>query len=118
MRTYKSVFISTIIFIFALLISKSSLAQVSPSVIKQEYVDIPIAGAGIFGRTLQMQAELFKPSGSGSFPVMVYLHGRSGTQSERSALAEVAATGFLSGRPLHFSPSELLPDPGNYTGRC
>ena len=96
MKTFKSVFLSTIFFSFALLIAKSSLAQASSSVIRQEFVDIPIVGAGLFGRPLQMKAELFKPSDTGSFPVMMYLHGRSGTQAERSALAEVVPREYLN----------------------
>lgn len=56
---------------------------------------VPLEGAGVFGGTLNMEAEVFKPSGDGPFPVMVYAHGRSGTQQERSALREVIPRQYL-----------------------
>lgn len=80
---------------FFLGMANGSLAQAATSN-KPEYVDIPIAGAGFFGRALQMKAELFKPSDNGTFPVMVYLHGRSGSQAERSAMAEAVPRDYLN----------------------
>ena len=57
---------------------------------------VPMKGAGVFGSTLDLSTEVFRPAGPGPFPVLVYAHGRSGTQQERSALAEVVPRQFLS----------------------
>lgn len=69
---------------------------VEPATPAMQLVKVPMKGAGIFGSTLDLSTEVFKPSGQGSFPVLVYAHGRSGTQEERSALAEVVPRQFLS----------------------
>jgi len=61
-----------------------------------QVVKVPMKGAGAFGSALDLSTELFKPAGPGPFPVLVYAHGRSGTQKERSALAEVIPRQFLS----------------------
>src|SRR4051812_22895164 len=44
-----------------------------------EIVSIPVASAGV-----SMVAGVFLPAGDGPFPVMIYSHGRSGTEVERS----------------------------------
>lgn len=62
----------------------------TPQVIK-----VPFKGAGIFGSTLDLSTELFKPDGPGPFPVLIYAHGRSGTQQERSAMREVIPRQYL-----------------------
>jgi dienelactone hydrolase len=46
-----------------------------------EIAYIPIEGEGWGAR---MQAGVFRPAGDGPFPVIVYSHGRSGTEAERS----------------------------------
>ncbi len=61
-----------------------------------QLVNVPMKGAGVFGSTLDLSTELFKPAGPGPFPVLVYAHGRSGSQQERSALAEVIPRQFLN----------------------
>ena len=60
-----------------------------------QIVKVPLKGAGTFGSALDLSTEVFKPAGPGPFPVLVYAHGRSGTQQERSALAEVVPRQFL-----------------------
>ena len=57
---------------------------------------VPMKGAGTFGSTLELHTEVFKPAGDGPFPVLVYAHGRSGTQQERSAMTEVVPRQFLN----------------------
>jgi dienelactone hydrolase len=56
---------------------------------------IALQGAGAFGSALRMDAEVFRPAGDGPFPVMVYAHGRAGTQQERSALRDVVPRQYL-----------------------
>lgn len=73
--------------------SAQTLAPVAPPI---QLVKVPMKGGGIFGSTIDLSTELFKPAGPGPFPVLVYAHGRSGTQQERSALAEVIPRQFLS----------------------
>ncbi len=75
-----------------ILINGAAFAQAQPTPIS---ITVPLQGAGAFGRALEMRAELFKPTGEGPFPVMVYAHGRSGTQQERSALREVVPRQYL-----------------------
>lgn len=60
-----------------------------------QYVKIPIKGAGAFGSSLDMVAELFQPPGTAPFPVLVYLHGRDGTQAERLAVTEAIPRDYL-----------------------
>lgn len=59
------------------------------------YVNIPAKGAGLFGGSLDMVTEVFKPAGAGPFPILVYAHGRDGTQQERSAMREVIPRDYL-----------------------
>lgn len=49
-----------------------------------EIVHIPVEGAGAFDADARMVAGVFRPGGEGPFPVLVYSHGRSGTDLERS----------------------------------
>jgi len=60
-----------------------------------QLVKVPMKGAGVFGSALDLSSEVFMPAGSGPFPVLVYAHGRSGTQLERSTLVEVIPRQFL-----------------------
>lgn len=79
------------------LTTTACLAQAGGSVAStSEIVMVPMKGAGSFGSSLNLSAELFKPAGPGPFPVLIYAHGRSGTQQERSALVEVVPRQFLS----------------------
>lgn len=74
----------------------SSWAQGLEQTQNPQYVDIPIKGAGFLGRSLDMVSEVFKPAGDGPFPVMVYLHGRSGTQTERLGMTEAVPRDYLA----------------------
>ena len=49
-----------------------------------QIVHIHVEGAGALGTDAGMVAGLFLPGGDGPFPVVVYSHGRSGTELERS----------------------------------
>jgi dienelactone hydrolase len=49
-----------------------------------EIVHIPVEGTGVPGADARMVAGVFRPAGDGPFPVLVYSHGRSGTDLERS----------------------------------
>lgn len=65
------------------------------SAVEPQYVNIPVKGAGLFGGSVDMVTEVFTPAGSGPFPVLVYAHGRDGTQQERSAMREVIPRDYL-----------------------
>jgi dienelactone hydrolase len=80
-----------------LLVSTDTPAQTGAAVIPEpQFAKVPMKGAGLFGATLELTTEIFKPAGAGPFPVLVYAHGRSGTQQERSALSEVVPREFLN----------------------
>ncbi|TMH66014.1 MAG: dipeptidyl aminopeptidase [Betaproteobacteria bacterium] len=49
-----------------------------------QIVHIPVEGPGTLGSDARMVAGLFLPAGDGPFAVVVYSHGRSGTDLERS----------------------------------
>lgn len=49
-------------------------------------VDIPMKGAGTFGGDVNMITQVFKPQGDGPFPVLLFSHGRAGTDADRSKL--------------------------------
>ena len=57
----------------------------SPAPVAQA-VEIPVPGAGTFGGSLAMHAELFKPDGPGPFPVLIFSHGRASDRLERAKL--------------------------------
>src|SRR5258705_6390795 len=57
-------------------VCSSYAAELSP-----EIVHIPVDGA--LGASARMVAGVFRPAGDGPFPVLVYSHGRSGTNLER-----------------------------------
>ena len=78
-------------------VSTDTLAQTGAAVIPEpQFAKVPMTGAGPFGGTLELITEVFKPAGAGPFPVLIYVHGRSGTQQERSALSEVVPREFLN----------------------
>ena len=83
-------------FAIALLFSSSALAQATDGTVSDmQIAQIPMKGAGVFGRTLELYTEVFKPGGPGPFPVLIYAHGRSGTQQERSAMSEIIPRSYL-----------------------
>jgi dienelactone hydrolase len=47
---------------------------------------IPLPGAGVFGSTLAMPTLVYLPAGTGPFPVLLFSHGRAGSQQERHQL--------------------------------
>ena len=65
------------------------------STAEPRFVSIPVKGAGLFGGALDMVTEVFTPAGAGPFPVVVYAHGRDGTQQERSSMREVIPRAYL-----------------------
>ncbi len=85
-----------LVFIGMALTVASARAQsdVAPLPVPQ-YAKIPIKGAGVFGSSLDMVAEVFQPAGAAPFPVLVYLHGRDGTQAERLAVTEAIPRDYL-----------------------
>jgi dienelactone hydrolase len=60
-------------------ICSSYAADLPPAI-----VHIPVEGADSLGVDASMVAAVFRPAGDGPFPVLVYSHGRSGTDLERS----------------------------------
>lgn len=68
-------------------LSTAGIAQTAPH---PEYASIPIRADSI-----DMVSEVFKPSGPGPFPVLVYSHGRSGTAAERANIPEVIPREYL-----------------------
>jgi dienelactone hydrolase len=74
----------------------SAPARVAPessAAIQSERVLIPVKGAGLFGRDLDMVTQLFKPDGDGPFPVVLFSHGRAGDAAGRSKLTQPVSKG-------------------------
>ena len=89
--TLKSLFLTS-----ALLVVIDVHAQVPvDNASEQRVAQVPMRGVGVFGSTLQLHTEVFKPIGVGPYPVLVYSHGRSGTQKERDAMSEVIPRAYL-----------------------
>ena len=57
----------------------------APKLIQPELVKLPIKGAGLFGRDVEMITHLYMPQGSGPFPVVIFSHGR-GTDEQNQKL--------------------------------
>ena len=71
--TLKSLFLTS-----ALLVVIDVHAQVPvDNASEQRVAQVPMRGVGVFGSTLQLHTEVFKPIGVGPYPVLVYSHGRS-----------------------------------------
>lgn len=58
-------------------------------------VRIPVAGAGAFGGDVEMLAKVYVPEGAGPFPVIVYSHGRAGSDADRRKLREPVPMGHV-----------------------
>ena len=54
--------------------------------LKPDVVEIAVKGAGTFGGDVNMVTQVFKPAGAGPFPVLLFSHGRAGTNAERAKL--------------------------------
>jgi dienelactone hydrolase len=67
----------------ALLMLLAGVMRSSHAADLPEIVQIPVEGAGPGGADARMVAGVFRPAGNGPFPVLVYSHGRSGTELER-----------------------------------
>lgn len=67
----------------ALVLLPALRLQAAESLIQPEVLKIPIKGAGAFGADLEMVTHLYKPSGNGPFPVVIFSHGRSGERDVR-----------------------------------
>lgn len=58
-----------------------------PEPLKPEIVKIAVPGTGALGGELAMITHVYRPPGEGPHPVLVFSHGRAGTDPERRALA-------------------------------
>lgn len=60
-----------------------------------DIVKVTAKGLGFGGGDVDIQTHVFKPAGSGPFPVMLFSHGRSGDQVERANLKNPLAFGHV-----------------------
>src|ERR1043165_734355 len=67
--------------ILAVLLSFISASQSAAADLAPEIVRIPFEVENV---ETKMVAGVFRPAGEGPFPVLIYSHGRSGTDAERS----------------------------------
>lgn len=92
--------LNKIAFILVSLLLNTSLKvhaeEISKNTIVQKIITIPIKTGGIFNSSMNMVTELFLPSKEGSFPVLIYSHGRSGTAEARANIPEVIPRDYLS----------------------
>ena len=67
------------IFTFALVpIAAVALAQQpAQNLIQPQIITIRMGGGGAFGSDVEMVTHFYKPQGDGSFPVVIFSHGRS-----------------------------------------
>jgi dienelactone hydrolase len=82
---------------------RSALAQetsapiqaASPRDLVPEIVSIAVPGAGSFGSEIAMRTEVYKPSGDGPFPVLIFSHGRAADRIERAQLEHPILKGHV-----------------------
>lgn len=63
--------------------------------LKPEVAKIAVPGAGTLGGELAMVTHVYRPPGEGPHPVLVFSHGRAGTDPERRALASPVGLGHV-----------------------
>jgi dienelactone hydrolase len=82
---------------------QSAAAQTTPSTandLQAEIIKVTVKGAGLFGDA-DMPVHVFKPTltqanaGSGPWPVVIFSHGRAGSQFERAQLKNPVAFGHV-----------------------
>ncbi len=79
--------------------TSASMAQTNPDLVA-EVVTVSVKGAGLFGDAA-MPVHVFKPTlsnsaaGNGPWPVVIFSHGRAGTQVERANLKNPVAFGHV-----------------------
>lgn len=66
-----------------------------PSSIEPEVVSITVPGAGTFGGDVAMETEVYKPSGPGPFPTLIYSHGRAADRLDRGAFKKPIPAGHV-----------------------
>ncbi|HET8830463.1 MAG TPA: hypothetical protein VFN86_00215, partial [Casimicrobiaceae bacterium] len=62
-------------------IAASTLAQAQPAA--PEIVQIDVASARSADSDTHMVTAIYKPDGEGRWPVLIYSHGRSGSEADR-----------------------------------
>jgi dienelactone hydrolase len=62
-------------------------AQTAPANPAPQRATISVPGLGLFGGDARMVTQVFKPTGDGPFPVVLYSHGRASDAAARSRLA-------------------------------
>ena len=60
-----------------------------------ELIKITMPGMGTFGGDAAMVTHVFRPAGSGPFPVLLFSHGRAGDAATRSRLTNPVAFGHV-----------------------
>ncbi|WP_246177806.1 alpha/beta hydrolase family protein [Pandoraea horticolens] len=60
-----------------------------------EIVSIVVPGAGTFGGDIAMHTELYKPTGTGPFPVLIFEHGRASDALVRAKLNQPIPKGHV-----------------------
>lgn len=58
-----------------------------------ETVNIPLHGGGAFGTDIYMVTLVYKPEGTGPFPLLVFSHGRAGDLATRRRLRDPVSSG-------------------------
>lgn len=86
--------IRSLLAITLVLFVRVACAQAGDDPVSQ-IVQITVHGAGTFGRDLAMATEVFKPEGAGPFPVVLYSHGRAGTDAERRQMKVPVLSGHV-----------------------
>lgn len=77
---------------FVVLVSAQTIPPVDPVA---ELVKITVPGMGTFGSDAAMVTHVFKPTGNGPYPVVLFSHGRAGDAATRSKLANPVALGHV-----------------------
>ena len=75
--------ISTFLVAFLLDVSLAYAQKATQKLIQPEIIKISMKGAGAFGGDVEMVTHLYKPQGSGPFPVVVFSHGRGSVEENQ-----------------------------------
>jgi dienelactone hydrolase len=67
--------------------------QPAQNLVQPQIIKIPMGGGGAFGSDVEMVTHFYKPQGDGSFPVVIFSHGRFGERDQRWNLKSPVSVG-------------------------
>ena len=86
-------FLAILTFTMVLVVAVALAQQPAQNLVQPEIIKIPMKGGGAFGGDVEMVNHFYKPQGDGSFPVVIFSHGRSGERDQRWNLKSPVSVG-------------------------